>query len=153
MAKIETALRMALRAHEGQTDKIGRPYIYHVLDVFGAVRGEGEDVECVALLHDAVEDSGLIVPQVRQALGDTIADAVDAMTKREGESYFEDYLPRVLANPLARRVKNADARNNYARLNFIADEATRDRLEGKYARVISATGVRWLDAKHEKAET
>ncbi len=50
MASIEKALQIAARAHEGQKDKDGGPYILHPLRVMNAVEGEAEKV--VAILHD-----------------------------------------------------------------------------------------------------
>ena len=54
MASIEKALQIAARAHEGQKDKDGQPYILHPLRVMNAV--EGEPAKVVAVLHDVIED-------------------------------------------------------------------------------------------------
>lgn len=62
----------------------------------------------LGLLHDTVEDGYL--PRV-------LADwwpALDAITRRKDEPYW-DYVRRAAAHPLARRVKLADARDNWAR--------------------------------------
>ena len=53
MASIEKALQIAARAHEGQKDKDGQPYILHPLRVMNAV--EDEPAKVVAVLHDVIE--------------------------------------------------------------------------------------------------
>ena len=53
MASIEKALQIAVRAHEGQKDKDGKPYILHPLRVMNAV--EDEPAKIVAVLHEPHE--------------------------------------------------------------------------------------------------
>ena len=48
----------------------------------------------MAVLHDVVEDSDVGLSRIRYDFGDRVAAAVDALTKREGESY-DEYLDRV----------------------------------------------------------
>ena len=54
---ITQALAHAARAHRGQRDKRGRPYIRHVTEVSAAVDHEGTHAIVVALLHDVREDT------------------------------------------------------------------------------------------------
>lgn len=108
---LEHALRIALEAHAGQKDHGGTPYILHVLTV---VLGSQPDLDAmtVAALHDVVEDTPVTLEHLRaQGFPDRILEAVDAMTRREGEAY-DDYVGRVVANPLSRRVKKADLEHN-----------------------------------------
>lgn len=49
------ALRIAIRAHEGQKDKSGREYIMHPIRV--AERCKDPRAKIVALLHDTIEDT------------------------------------------------------------------------------------------------
>lgn len=51
--QLEKALEIALKAHRGQVDKGGKPYILHPLAVM--MRMETEEEQIVALLHDVVE--------------------------------------------------------------------------------------------------
>lgn len=60
--KINKALEIATRAHEGQTRNLGVvvPYIVHPIAVFNKLLSVGvkdENTLCAALLHDSVEDS------------------------------------------------------------------------------------------------
>lgn len=48
---------------------------------------------------------------IREEFGDIVADAVDALTRREDEKYCE-YIDRVCKNPYAVKVKIHDIKNN-----------------------------------------
>lgn len=110
MHLIELALRLALEAHAGQRDRSGEPYILHPIRVMGAL--EGDAARAAALLHDVVEDSDTTLDDLRRAgVPESVVQAVDALTKREGEHY-DSYLDRVIADPLARLVKRSDVRDN-----------------------------------------
>jgi hypothetical protein len=62
--------------------------------------------------------------------------AVDALTRRDGETY-EEFIDRLAVDPLARRVKMADLRDNM-NLRRIARPTAKDhaRLE-KYERALA----------------
>lgn len=130
MSRLGDAFEMAFKAHWGQTDKSGQPYMAHVVRV--ASRVAPEDAQIVALLHDVVEDTPVTLDQVQDAFGPMIAKAVDAITKRKGEAN-DTYLDRVAANPLARAVKIADLNDNSDPVRMAQlDKATQERLERKY---------------------
>jgi len=107
---LERAIAIAVDAHRGQKDKAGAPYILHSLRVMGRVDSDAEKI--VAVLHDVVEDSDWTLDRLREEgfSGDVI-QAIDCVTKREGESY-EDFVKRSATNPLVRRVKIADLEDN-----------------------------------------
>ena len=73
---------------------------------------QDEAARVVAVLHDVVEDSSFDLGFLEdEGFGPEIVGAVDALTRREGESY-EAFLERLSANGLALRVKMADIRDN-----------------------------------------
>ena len=110
MYQIETALEIAIKAHKNQTDRYGKPYILHPLRVMMNVNNDEDKI--AAILHDVVEDSDMTCDDLRkEGFSDEIIDAVDCLTKREGEEYF-DYINRVLTNSMAIRVKLADLEDN-----------------------------------------
>jgi hypothetical protein len=109
MDSISLAKEIATRAHSGQKDRGGSDYILHPLAVADMV--EGEDEKVVALLHDVLEDTEFSESSIRVLFGDTITDAVVAMTKQPGEAY-EDFILRAKQNPIARKVKLADLHHN-----------------------------------------
>lgn len=107
---LEKALEIANKAHAGQKDKGGQPYIHHPLAVANMVQKPVEKI--VALLHDVIEDSDVTIDDLRAAgFGDEVINAVFAITKIKGESY-EDYLERVAGNSIATAVKIADMTHN-----------------------------------------
>lgn len=135
------AIRIAVDAHGIQLDKAGMPYILHPLHVMNNV--DEIDAKIVAVLHDVVEDTAQTLEGLRYyGFSAEVIDAIDAITKRKGESY-DDYLTRVKANPLALRVKLADIAHNSSpkRLDYL-DNHERKYLEGKYmaARIFLAGG-------------
>lgn len=137
MNLIELAEEIATKAHEGQVDKAGQPYIEHPRRVAARLP---EELKPVAWLHDVVEDTGVTLEALAAAFPAWIVEAVDALTHRDGEPRT-DYYRRVAANDAARQVKLADIADNSdpARLAQL-DAGTRTRLEAKYAKALSQLG-------------
>ena len=127
MLNLDDAIVLAVTAHRGQTDKGGAPYILHPLRVMLAC--DTNEQRIAAVLHDTVEDCGIALDTVRDSFGAAIADAVDALTRREGETY-EAFIERCAANPIARTVKLADLADNmdWRRLGREPNEKDRERL-------------------------
>lgn len=109
MGRLKVALELAEYFHEGQKDKSGEPYIKHIKTVCYMVKKDEDMI--VACLHDILEDTDCTLDTIRNIFGDTIAKAVEAITKRKDEDYF-DYINRVAKNNIARRVKMADLLHN-----------------------------------------
>ena len=110
MATVEDAVSIAARAHTGQKDKAGAPYLLHPLRMM--LRMETEAAMMAAVLHDVVEDTEWTLERLREAgFSEEVLEAVDCLTHREGESY-EEFVERVRTNPIARQVKLADLEDN-----------------------------------------
>ena len=106
----EKALHIAQKAHNGQTDKAGKPYILHPIRV--AQRCNTDTERIVALLHDVIEDSEITPNNLYSAgFSKTIVDAVLSVTRREYESYFK-FIERCSLNPIGRIVKIHDLEDN-----------------------------------------
>jgi GTP diphosphokinase / guanosine-3',5'-bis(diphosphate) 3'-diphosphatase len=107
---LDRAIQIAVEAHRGQLDKQGEPYILHPLRVMVQVVEDNERI--AAALHDVVEDSEWTLDDLRrEGFEEAVIEAVDALTRREGEAYL-DYVDRAGANKIARMVKLADLRDN-----------------------------------------
>jgi GTP pyrophosphokinase len=80
---IVDAGRLALSAHDGQFRRSGEPYITHPIAVATIVAELGLDAQTVAaaLLHDAVEDTGLSLEAITSAFGPVVSQVVDGVTK------------------------------------------------------------------------
>jgi len=110
MSTLEKAIRIAVEAHAGQTDKGGAPYITHPLRLMAAV--DGEEAKIVAVLHDVVEDTSVVLDDLRrEGFSKEILSAVDIVTHRRDEPYA-DYVVRCKSHDLARQVKLADLVDN-----------------------------------------
>lgn len=108
-ADIEHALQFAVEMHAGQVDKAGRPYILHPLRVMMAQ--EDDTHRIVAILHDVAEDCNVGFDTIAMLCDTAAFEAILAITKIDGEPYHA-YIRRVKANPIARKVKIADIRDN-----------------------------------------
>jgi len=110
MNRVEKALQMAIKAHTGQVDKAGQPYINH--PVYLALQMRDATEQATALLHDVLEDSNMFTfEDIETACGSDVADAVLCLTHKEHENYF-DYIKRVKTNSVSTFVKIADLHHN-----------------------------------------
>ena len=105
-------LVLATTRHAGQYDKGGNPYILHPLKVMYYLKSDDEELQCIALAHDLVEDTETTYTELYE-MGFTprIISGIRALTKQVGETY-DEYKVRVKENPDAVRVKMADLRHN-----------------------------------------
>ncbi len=109
---LSAAILLATNAHAGQYDKAGQPYILHPLKVLHYTKSADEELQCIAVLHDVVEDCDVSWEDLIAAgMSDRVIRGVMALTKQRGQSYAE-YKALVFANVDAMRVKLADLRHN-----------------------------------------
>jgi (p)ppGpp synthase/HD superfamily hydrolase len=128
------AIEIATKAHAGQIDKAGQPYISHPLAVMAKM--DKPETKIVAVLHDVIEDSDVTIADlIDQGFPSLITEAIAAITKLDAELY-EDYILRVKSNAIACEVKIADIKHNMD-LSRIANPTIKDfqRLE-KYQKVL-----------------
>ena len=81
--RIRRAYTIAAKSHEGQMRLSGEPYIRHPVAVATIVAELGlDDVSiAAALLHDAVEDTGLTLKAIQSDFGADVSHIVDGVTK------------------------------------------------------------------------
>ena len=124
---LEVAKLVAKAAHAEQRDEAGLPYFTHVDTVASMVDGTKEKI--VAYLHDTLEDTAITKEDLLPVFGEEITEAVLAMSRRDGEDYF-DFIRRAKQNPLARKVKIADlTHNSDPSRTAVMTEKKRQRLE------------------------
>ena len=136
MSTLERAIAIAAKAHEGQVDKAGAPYVLHPLRMMLRLSKSNERI--TAVLHDVVEDCGVTLETLRaEGFPEQVIEAVDSVTRRPEESY-EAFVLRAASNPIGRRVKLVDLQDN-SDLSRIEHPTARDyeRIE-KYRRAIDA---------------
>lgn len=115
------ASKIAYKAHEGQVDKAGVPYIFHPIHI--AEQMDTEESCIVALLHDVVEDSDITIDYLSKYFSEEVMAALKILTKNENDDYVE-YIKRVKTNKLAAKVKLKDLKHNsdLTRLDIVTDE-------------------------------
>lgn len=103
---------IATNAHAGQFDRGGNPYILHPLRVMSYLKTDDEELMCIALAHDVIEDTSVTYHDLREAgMTERIIAGIRSLTKQPGQTY-EEYKAGVFANVDAMRVKMSDLRHN-----------------------------------------
>ena len=169
MSKVQMAIDVALKAHRGQTDKLGEDYKNHPLRVhrnllthptFETLSIQDQDDAAVAaIMHDVIEDSGVgelsekFTKQNLLDLGFTARsiELVELLTRSE-EVHPEVYYEKINADPLAKLVKWSDIADNLNihRTAGLAPEK-RDRLAAKYEHALEIIELaeedkQWLES-------
>lgn len=109
---LNTMLVIATNAHAGQFDRGGNPYILHPLKVMHYLKSTDEELMCMALGHDVIEDTSVTYKDLRDAgISERVIVGIRALTKQPGQTY-EEYKEGVFASEDAMRVKMADLRHN-----------------------------------------
>lgn len=108
---LSTMLMLAAYKHANQLDKSGEPYILHPLAVMHLLYTNDEELQCIALGHDLLEDTNVTVNTLRNHFTPRIVEGILALTRPPGLSYTL-YKAHVKTNPDAIRVKIADLQHN-----------------------------------------
>ena len=109
---LNSMLVLATNAHANQYDRGGRPYILHPLKVMHYLKSDDEELQCIALGHDVVEDTSVTYADLRAAgMSERVIEGIRSLTKMPGETY-DEYKERVFSNRDAMLVKRADLRHN-----------------------------------------
>lgn len=102
---------------DGIFDKSGKPYILHCLKVMHYTKTDDEEIQCIALGHDFIEDifkhdhaAGYALLR-REGFTERVINGIRNLTKIDGES-IEDYTKRVKSSIDSIIVKLADLRHN-----------------------------------------
>jgi (p)ppGpp synthase/HD superfamily hydrolase len=109
---LDRILRLAVDRHSGLFDRGGKPYILHPLKVLDYLNTDDEELQCIAIGHDLIEDTATTYQQLREiSMTERVIEGIRALTKVPGET-LEEYVARIKGNPDAIRVKLCDLRHN-----------------------------------------
>ena len=127
MSCLEKSIEIASQAHRTQVTSDGNPYILHPLRMMLTL--QHPDDRIVAVLHDVIEkaDTWSIERLRLEGFSDSILNAIDALTRRKDEEYFE-LIQRACENSIARTVKIADLVDHIE--NFPAGKHSEHYAEG-----------------------
>lgn len=109
---VSTMLMLATQKHDGQFDKGGNPYILHPLKVAHKLRTDDQELFCIAIGHDLIEDTDTTYQELKElGMSDRVIEGIKALTKVPGET-FEEYKNKVKSNKDAIQVKMQDLLHN-----------------------------------------
>ena len=123
---LNKAIKIAQKAHKGQTDKFGTPYIGHVIRVMNA--GKTYDEKIVGGLHDVIEDcpeftlDGLL----QEGFPQDIVFAIECLTKTPADQDYTEFVKQTERSPLAVAVKMNDLQDNMDLKRFTEPLTDRD---------------------------
>jgi (p)ppGpp synthase/HD superfamily hydrolase len=109
---LNAMLVLAVTRHAGQYDKSGKPYILHVLAVMNKLHSEDEELNCIAIGHDLIEDTSTTFVELKEmGISDRVIQGIKNLTKVPGETN-DEYMDRVKSSPDSIRVKLCDLEHN-----------------------------------------
>ena len=128
------AIKLAYKAHKGQTDKCGIPYVFHPYHL--AEQMDTEETITAALLHDVVEDTDVTMEDLeKEGFPPAVLKALALLTHDPAVPYME-YVAALKADPIARAVKIADLTHN-SDLSRMDEVNERDLVRvGKYQKAL-----------------
>lgn len=116
---IANAIAFATAKHDGQFDRGGLPYVLHPLKVMHYLKTDDEELMCIAVLHDVIEDCYPVMDRhvgysdLREiGMSERVVAGVKALSKIPGVDYWTYIEDIIRHNPDARKVKMADLRHN-----------------------------------------
>lgn len=134
LALLKSAYFFSQKAHSGQFRKSGEPYISHpitVARILGELRLDAVTLTA-ALLHDVVEDTGILKQEINERFGSSVAELVDGVSKldkirfqTQADMQAENFRKMLLAMAQDVRViliKLADRLHNMRTLEVMSPE-------------------------------
>jgi len=114
---LQKAIALAVTAHNEQYREDGSPYILHLLRVM--FRMETVLGKIVAVLHDILEDTNILILEVirriglasKEPSGQEVMGLLNRLTGRKDVKYG-DYIDNISKCKLAREIKMADLQDN-----------------------------------------
>jgi GTP diphosphokinase / guanosine-3',5'-bis(diphosphate) 3'-diphosphatase len=165
-ARIAQAFEIAAAAHKDQKRKSGAPYITHPIAVASVLAQLSLDdiTLAAAILHDAVEDTGVTLDDITAQFGSDVAAIVDGVTKLERIHFdskeaqqaatMRKMLVAMAKDVRVLLIKLADRLHNMRTIDAVADDWRRRRTAQEtldiYAPLAHRLGIG--EVKHELEE-
>lgn len=109
---VANAIAFASACHLNQTDKGGNAYILHPLRMMMRLRTDNEELMCVAILHDVMEDCGVTEEDLYEiGMSKKVVEAIKLLTRNLDQSY-EMFIEGLRGNLYALLVKRQDLKDN-----------------------------------------
>lgn len=127
---LNKAIKIAQKAHKGQTDKFDAPYIGHIMRVMNA--GKTYDEKIVGVLHDVIEDCPEISYEtlIEEGFSTEVIFAIKCLTKTPANVDYMEFIKQTEQSLLAVSVKLNDLQDNMnlTRFNHTMTERDMKRL-------------------------
>jgi (p)ppGpp synthase/HD superfamily hydrolase len=109
--QLSIAIMVAAKAHLGQFDKGGKPYILHPLHLMNQLLFDSQ-LATIAVLHDVVEDSKITLEELNEmGISPRVTSALHLLTHYPEQNY-ENYIEGICTNYDSVRVKRKDLEHN-----------------------------------------
>ena len=127
---LDAAIEIAIKAHSGQLDRYGEPYIFHPIRVM--IKADTIENKIIAILHDVIEKSSYSAKDLRGiGFSGSVVDTVVSLSRIDKESY-QDYIDRVSLNQEAVKIKLLDLDDNISSLANEKSKRNKRLLMSKY---------------------
>jgi hypothetical protein len=141
LVDLTDAIALATRAHDGQLDKTGVPYILHPRHVMMAV---SPAARVVAVLHDVIEDTDYDVPALRNMGLDHVdlhsVIYLTRLTEPEGCVWCLEYRRSTAASPQCAHCQDTGKRPTYRQ--YIDNIANAPEPYGSIVREVKIADIR-----------
>ena len=132
---LDNAIKIAHLIHKTETDKLGKPYILHPLQVMNSPLLKTDEEKAVGVLHDTVESNPNAIILLRvMRIPEVVIEAVQLLTRDLNDTYSE-YINKIAAsgNIIAIKVKLADLEHNTSEKRMAAlDLVKTNQLRKRY---------------------
>jgi len=121
---VDRAYKFAELKHQGHKDDDGKDYfVSHIMNVVSILMQVTNDPVIIAAgyLHDVVEDTDVMIDEIKSAFGDEVAGLVHEMTHEGTNDNVGYYFPR-LHSKKGIILKFADRLSNISRMDAWSDK-------------------------------
>lgn len=112
MSNLSVAIAITADAFKNRFDKGGKPYILHCLHVMNQMDKEDDELRCIAVMHDLIEDTDYEIEDlIALGFSDRVTRGIQLLT-HDSKIPYMDYVTNLKSNDDARKIKMADLRHN-----------------------------------------
>lgn len=112
MKLLAKMIAIVAKEFENKTDRAGKPYFLHCMRVMNQMPQDDEELMCIALAHDLIEDTDYTLMNLGTlGFSERIWKTIGLLTHDKNESY-DIYIKGIALNKDATKVKLADLKDN-----------------------------------------
>lgn len=106
-------IAFAATKFERTVDKAGKPYILHCLRVMKNLHTDDEELNCIAVGHDLIEDFEDVTVEslIFMGFSERVVNGISILSHKKDEDY-DTYIKRIAHFPDCVKVKLSDLKDN-----------------------------------------